>query len=100
MITTVDPPIAKYPVKMPAEGGVNVNVRLIDPFGRSVWGSGGGVRIEEVCMRCGCSKTTDTWAQDPSDGEQGLDSTSYVPRKYAGEVENLRQEEEEEEEEA
>jgi hypothetical protein len=61
-----------------------------------VWGSGGGVRIEEVCMRCGCSKTTDTWAQDRSDGEQGLTSTYYVPDKYADEIEALHAEEEEE----
>lgn len=47
---------------------------------------GGGVRIEEVCMHCGCSRVTDTWAQDPTDGEQWLRSVEYTPGKYAEEV--------------
>lgn len=51
-----------------------------------VWGSGGGVRMQTVCMHCGCARTADTWAQDPTDGEQGLTSTSYEPSKYAAEV--------------
>lgn len=42
-----------------------------------VWGSGGGVTIGEVCLHCGCSRHTDTWAQDPSDGTQGLTSVCY-----------------------
>lgn len=48
-----------------------------------VWGHGGGVTIQECCVRCGCGKLTDTWAQDPSDGEQGLTSVSYQPGKYS-----------------
>ena len=51
-----------------------------------VYGSGGGVTIYEVCMICGCGKVTDTWAQDPNDGEQGLTSTEYRPREFAEEI--------------
>lgn len=51
-----------------------------------VWGHGGGVYITEVCMNCGTEKLTDTWAQDMSDGEQGLDSVSYEIGKYADEI--------------
>jgi len=47
-----------------------------------VFGHGGGVVIKEVCMQCGCGKTTDTWAQDPSTGEQGLIKISYQPEQY------------------
>lgn len=51
-----------------------------------VWANGGGVIIHECCMVCGCRRTTDTWAQDMSDGEQGLTSTSYSEGEYADEV--------------
>lgn len=37
---------------------------------------GGGVIIEEVCICCGATRTTDTWAQD-SNGRQGLESVKY-----------------------
>lgn len=47
-----------------------------------VWGHGGGVVIHEVCLHCGCGSVTDTWAQDSSDGEQGLESVCYEPGKY------------------
>ena len=47
-----------------------------------VYGSGGGVTIQEVCMHCGCGKLTDTWAQDRNDGQQGLTSVKYEPEKY------------------
>ena len=47
-----------------------------------VWGNGGGVTISEVCMRCGCGKFTDTWAQNPETGEQGLESVKYTPGEY------------------
>ena len=30
-----------------------------------VFGSGGGVIIDEACMNCGCKKQTDTWAYRP-----------------------------------
>jgi hypothetical protein len=55
-----------------------------------VWGSGGGVIIHEVCVICGCGRTTDTWAQNPANGEQGLTSVSYEVGEYADEVERLR----------
>lgn len=48
-----------------------------------VWGNGGGVLITEVCMTCGCAKLTDTWAQDPHTGTQGLTEVTYEPGKYA-----------------
>lgn len=54
-----------------------------------VQGHGGGVVISEVCMICGCKKTTDTWAQDMTDGEQGLTSISYSESEYAEEVDAL-----------
>lgn len=47
-----------------------------------VWGSGGGVKYTMVCIICGCGKHVDTWAQDPNDGEQGLDSVSYEPGEF------------------
>lgn len=33
-----------------------------------VWGHGGGVICREVCLRCGCGRTTDTWAGDGCGG--------------------------------
>jgi len=51
-----------------------------------VWGHGGGVMITECCMRCGCARLTDTWAQDPETGEQGLTSVRYEPGRWADEV--------------
>ena len=47
-----------------------------------VWGHGGGVYIQAVCLRCGCGRTRDTWAQRSDTGEQGLESISYEPGKY------------------
>jgi hypothetical protein len=52
-----------------------------------VWGHGGGVIMQEVCTHCGCGKTTDTWAQNPENGIQGLTSVSYKPGKYTDEIE-------------
>lgn len=49
-----------------------------------VWGHGGGATITVVCLRCGLAKTTDTWAQRPDTGEQGLTSVSYSDER-AGE---------------
>lgn len=51
-----------------------------------VYGHGGGVIITEVCMYCGTERTVDTWAQDRSDGEQGLESVRYEEGKFADEV--------------
>ncbi len=42
-----------------------------------VRGHGGGVTCKEVCVNCGAYRTTDSWAQDPVTGEQGLDSVAY-----------------------
>jgi hypothetical protein len=54
------------------------------PYALLVWGhGGGGVVIHEVCVQCGCKRTTDTWAQDRSTGEQGLTSVSYQPKAYS-----------------
>jgi len=50
-----------------------------------VWGHGGGVIITEVCMCCGCKRTTDTWAQRPDTGEQGLTSVSYETGAFMAE---------------
>lgn len=55
-----------------------------------VWGNGGGVRIWEACMHCGCGQLTDTWAYDPSDNEQGLTSVTFYPGKYAEELRAYR----------
>jgi hypothetical protein len=48
-----------------------------------VWGHGGGVVINEACVRCGCKRVTDTWAQDGETGEQGLRGVSYERGYYA-----------------
>jgi len=42
-----------------------------------VHGHGGGVVITEVCSHCGCYRVTDTWAQRPDTGQQGLTSVEY-----------------------
>lgn len=61
-----------------------------------VHGHGGGVTITEVCMHCGCERFTDTWAQNPETGEQGLESVRFTADKYAEEVSKNDEEEEEE----
>ena len=42
-----------------------------------VWGNAGGVIMTTVCRNCGAYMVTDTWAQDPQDGTQGLTSIKY-----------------------
>lgn len=42
-----------------------------------VQGHGAGVIITEVCACCGKYRVTDTYAQDPSNGRQGLRSVAY-----------------------
>lgn len=42
-----------------------------------VWGKGAGTITKEVCAHCGQYKITDTWAQNPENGEQGLTSVRY-----------------------
>jgi hypothetical protein len=59
-----------------------------------VTGNGGGVIVREVCLYCGSERVTDTWAQNPADGTQGLRSVSYTADKYNGEVITLRAQDE------
>lgn len=49
-------------------------------------GHGGGVIQTEVCAHCGAYMVTDTWAQDPQTGEQGLRSIEYRPADEASEA--------------
>ena len=49
-----------------------------------VWGHGAGVVIREVCVRCGCGRTTDTWAQ--CGAVQGLRSIEYVEDAYLDDI--------------
>lgn len=56
-----------------------------------VLGSGGGVKIVECCMKCGCQKTTDTWATRSDTGEQGMESTSYAKPEFFGEHDTHQQ---------
>ena len=42
-----------------------------------VRGNGGGVVCTSVCRHCGAYQISDSWAQDPETGEQGLDSLEY-----------------------
>lgn len=44
-----------------------------------VYGHGGGVLMRSVCAHCGKYRVHDTWAQDRSTGEQGLESVRYEP---------------------
>ena len=43
-----------------------------------VRGNGGGVLVEERCRNCGLRKVTDTWAHNPSNGEQGFTTIQYL----------------------
>jgi hypothetical protein len=52
-----------------------------------VRGNGGGVIVNECCMRCGCRRTTNTWDQNRETGEQGLTSIEYEAECYADELE-------------
>lgn len=54
-----------------------------------VQGHGGGVILDEVCMICGCGRQTDTWAQRPDTGEQGMESIEHAPHKYGAELVGL-----------
>lgn len=44
---------------------------------QDVTGHGGGVVVREQCKHCELQRWTDTWAQRPDTGEQGLTSVSY-----------------------
>lgn len=50
---------------------------------------GGGVICNEVCVRCGCLRVTDTWAQRPDTGKQGLRSVGYKPGEYTNRLGEL-----------
>lgn len=54
-----------------------------------VWGHGGGVIMHECCVRCGCRRTTDTWAQRQDTGEQGLESVEYEPGCYSEQLADI-----------
>lgn len=45
--------------------------------GGGVQGNGGGVVLRYVCRHCGTYRVTDSWAQRPDTGEQGLTSVEY-----------------------
>lgn len=47
-----------------------------------VWGQGGGVVGEDVCLLCGCSKHWTNWATRPDTGQEGLESVEYRPAAY------------------
>jgi len=47
-----------------------------------VFSSGGGVIFHELCIRCGCGKTTDTWGTDYMDGTQGHEVITYKKGAY------------------
>lgn len=51
-----------------------------------VHGHGGGVTAESVCTLCGCKRVIDTWAQDMTDGTQGLTSVRYEEGAYAQDI--------------
>ena len=51
-----------------------------------VWGHGGGVTIDECCVRCGCQRHTDTWATNPTNGTQGHTTVAYKPGHYSDEL--------------
>lgn len=65
-----------------------------------VHGHGGGVICNSICVRCGCSRISDSWAQRADTGEQGLRSVEYDPDderldEYLGQLDvgDLEQEE-------
>jgi hypothetical protein len=58
-----------------------------------VWGHGGGVVINECCIHCGARKRTDTWAQSPVTGEQGIEEVTYERDVYEVSPRNVESEE-------
>jgi hypothetical protein len=54
-----------------------------------VWGKGGGVIMTSVCMRCGCGRHTDTWAQRPDNGVQGYTVVTYEAGEFEDEVSEI-----------
>lgn len=59
-----------------------------------IQGHGGGIISREVCAHCGRYRITDTWAQRPDTGEQGLESVAYGDADESSEawVASLREE--------
>jgi len=53
---------------------------------RGPQGHGGGVFYSERCLCCGCEKATDTWAQNPANGQQGLHSVEYTAGEHSDAV--------------
>ena len=45
---------------------------------KSVVANGGGVIEQDECRVCNLVCETDTWAQDPATGEQGLTTVTYI----------------------
>lgn len=58
-----------------------------------VHGHGGGVLITEVCLVCGCKRVTDTWAQNPTTGEQGLREVTYEENAFTSDELDVAREE-------
>lgn len=56
------------------------------PENPGCWGHGGGIVIEEVCMRCACGRTRDTWDQSVRGDGEPAESVQYVPEKYSGKI--------------
>lgn len=81
---TIDPPEPRC-VDRDTDHEWSDDVRLVGGIKENpgVWGHGGGVTISECCLHCGCRRVTDTWAQRPDAGEQGLRSVSYDEGFYA-----------------
>lgn len=80
--------VAIDPVVPPCKSGETHNwqspYRLVGGLRENpgVFGNGGGVIITEACVVCGCRRTTDTWAQNPTTGKQGLTSVEYAEGVY------------------
>jgi len=43
-----------------------------------VWAHGGGITVDEACVRCGAGSHRDTWDTDPANGET-FESVAYRP---------------------
>jgi hypothetical protein len=54
-----------------------------------VWGHGAGLVINEVCVHCGCGKSTDTYATRPDNGTQGHTVVSYERGKYSDDLASI-----------
>jgi hypothetical protein len=50
--------------------------------------SGGGMRNEYACVRCGCGYSVDTWGRCPTDGTRGHRVEEYTPGEYEDQLED------------